>query len=169
MDAAHLVFHAQEDQIQSNLIYSFAHKFHDRRDLLLQSLRLILQFSLDADNGLEDNQQELFQDVVARILDTKTGPPSNGSAFARKCLASLHQLEEWHGRLADQIQSREVLGQTNGSDIYSTLDYQRASVFKQHEALAVVLAYLFKSNRTISEDLRKVFQPIQRVQLSSRN
>jgi nuclear pore complex protein Nup205 len=162
LEAARLVFYAQEDELQSNLIYSVAHTFHDRRDLLLQSLRIILQFSLDVDSGLDDNQQELFQDVVAQILDTKDGPPSNGSIFARKCLESLQSLEEWHTTLAEQIQSREVLGQTNGSEIYSTLDYQKASVFKQHEALAVIVAYLFKSNRTISEDLRKLLEIAQK-------
>lgn len=95
---------------------------------------------------------------MAQILDTKTGPPSNGSMFARKCLKSLQELESWQAHLADQIQSREVLGQTNGFEIYSTLDYQKASLFKQHEALAVVVAYLFKGNRTISEDLRKLLE-----------
>lgn len=140
------------------MIHSVVHTFHDRRDLLLQSLRLILQYSLDIDIGLDDEQQEIFQEVVALILDTRTGPPSNGSAFARKCLKSLEDLEKWQTRLTDQLQSREVFGQTNGWEIYPTLDYQKASLFKQHEALAVSVAHLFKGNRTISEDLRRLLE-----------
>jgi nuclear pore complex protein Nup205 len=140
------------------LIYLVAHKFHDRRDLLLQSLRLILQFSLDGDCGVDDSQQELFQDVVAQILDTKTDPPAPGSIFARKCLKSLEELEQWQTRLADQIQSREILGHTNSLEIHSAFEYQKASLFKQHEALAVVVAYLFKGNWTISADLRKLLE-----------
>ena len=160
LEAASLVFYAEQHHNSSNssLIYSVIHNFHDRRDLLLQTLRLILQYSFDIDTGLDDENQELFQDTVALILDTKTGPPSNGSAFARKCLKSLEDLERWQTQLTDQLQSREVLGQTSGWEIHSTLDFQKASLFKQHEALAVSVAHLFRGNRTISEDLRKLLE-----------
>lgn len=144
------------------LVVDAVSRYHDRRDLLLQTLRITLQESLNFDR--DDGVRSLFQDVVVQILDVKTGPPSNGSAFTLKCLKAMEDIENWIGKVNDQIQTRAILSQARGPEFYATLDFQKSSLFKQHEALAAIVTLLFRGNYTISEDLRKVHAVVKRWQ-----
>jgi nuclear pore complex protein Nup205 len=130
--------------------------FHDRRELLVQSLRLVLRESQDHDD--EDRQQSRMQDVVLHILDIKNGPPSNGSAYARKHISAMRDIENWQVRVTEQAQKATVLGSSLGPEILAVIDLQRSSLSKQHEALGSCLCYLFRGNYTIAEDLRKLLE-----------
>ena len=130
--------------------------YHENRYLLLQSLQIILQ---EAVNGTDDEgPQAQFQAVVSEILEVRTGPASNGSAYTRKCLSILEEVEKWQTKVADHIQAASVMGQPRDHEITALLDFQRLSLSRQHEALGAILALLFKGNYTISEDLRKLLQ-----------
>jgi len=145
---------------EESLIADAVGTFHDRRDLLLQTLRIILQESLNLDS--DETTRQAFRETVAQILDVKSGPPSNGSAFAAKCMGAMDDTEKWQAKIADQLQSKAVLGEPRGPEFYATLEFQRDSLFKQHEALGCILAYLFRGNYTISEDLRKLNNVVRR-------
>jgi len=60
------------------------------------------------------------------------------------------------------FQSQAVLGGPRGVEFYATLEFQRDSLFKQHEALACVLAFLFQGDYTTQEDLRKLHAVLAR-------
>ncbi|KAK5938321.1 hypothetical protein PMZ80_009291 [Knufia obscura] len=137
-------------------------KYHDRRDYLLQDLRLALQQSEDLD--LEEDARAGYKEVVETILDTKNGVIANGSAFARKCMQAMGDIEARQITLNEQIQSKAILSQARGEAFYRTLEFQRSSLFKQHEALGAILALLFRGNHTISEDLRKLHERAQKWQ-----
>lgn len=137
-------------------------KYHDRRDYLLQDLRLVLQQSQDLD--LEEDVRYNYKEVVETILDTKNGVIANGSAFARKCMQSMNDIESRQNKLNEQIQSKAILSHARGEAFYRTLEFQRSSLFKQHEALGAILSLLFRGNYTISEDLRKLHERSQRWQ-----
>ena len=47
-------------------------------------------------------------------------------------------------------------GQLARNEYYSILDFQKNSLFKQHEALGCILTYLFRGDYTNQEDLRKL-------------
>lgn len=130
--------------------------FHNKRDLLLQCLRITLQQSLNTD--MEPENRAYFQTVVAKVLEIDGGGTTagNGSLFARKCLSTLEDIEKLQTKVGDALQSKAVLGEPRGPEFYATLEFQRDSLFKQHEALACSLAYLFQADYTNPEDLRKL-------------
>jgi nuclear pore complex protein Nup205 len=157
LEAAKLTFEAQTDSILPPLpIPTVITTFHERRDLLLQSLQIILQEAVNGSD--EEGTQAVFQSVVSDILEVRTGPVSNGSAYTRKCLSTLQDVEKWQTKVAEHLQAASVVGRSLDSDIVAILDIQRLSLLKQHEALGAIVALLFKGNYTISEDLRKLLQ-----------
>jgi nuclear pore complex protein Nup205 len=158
VEAARLLLEAQAEIRPPGQPSHFAviTHFHERRELLLQSLRLVLRESQQHED--EEGQQNRMQETVLHILDIKNGPPSNGSAFARKCLIAMSDIENWQVRVTEQAQKATVLGSSQGPEILTILEFQRSSLSKQHEALGACLCYLFRGNFTISEDLRKLLE-----------
>ena len=157
LEAAKLTFDAQNDSIlPASPIPTVVTTFHERRDLLLQCLQIILQEAVNGND--EEGTQAQFQSAVSEILDVRTGPVSNGSAYTRKCLSALQDIETWQTRVVEHVQAASVVGPPQNVEVVALLDVQRLSLLKQHEALSVVVALLFKGNYTISEDLRKLLQ-----------
>lgn len=158
LEAAKLLLEGQAGSLlpgQSSL-FEVVTQFHDRRELLVQSLRLVLRESQDHDD--DQGQQSRMQDIVLHILDIKNGPPSNGSAYARKCISAMSEVETWQSRLTQQAQKATVLGSSLSPEILAILDFQRSSLSKQHEALGSCSCYLFRGNYTVAEDLRKLLE-----------
>jgi nuclear pore complex protein Nup205 len=128
--------------------------FHDRRDLVLQNLRMVLQLSQDGD--IEEDIKLNLQDVVKHILEIDTGVVGNASLYTNKCLATMKILQIRQLTVANQIQNRPVSGQLANPEQFAILEFQKASFFKQHEALGCILAYLFRGDYNNQEDLRKL-------------
>lgn len=133
--------------------------FHNRRDLLLQTLRITFEQSLLQE--LEDDYRNALVNIVAQVLDIQSGVLGNGSLFTRKCIDTLGDIEKFQARISDALQSKAILGEPRGPEFYVTFEFQRDSLFKQHEALASILAFLFRGNYTSSEDLRKLHNVVK--------
>lgn len=135
--------------------------FHQRRQFLLECLRLILCESFEVER---ENTQVLMQEMMAYVLEIKDGPLRNASLFARKCMNSMEDIEKWIGMLAEQSQKASIVGQTEDLDIMEAIDLQRQSLLKQHESLGAILCYLFKGPYTSSEDLRLFLNRIRKLE-----
>ena len=128
--------------------------FHERRDLILQNLRLLLQGSENPD--LEENIRNGFLEAVKYVLDTKDGIVANASQYTRKCMAAMGTIEARQLSLNNELQNRPSDGDLGRPEYFSILDFQKNSLFKQHEALGCILGYLFRGDYTSQEDLRKM-------------
>ncbi|EHY53218.1 Nucleoporin [Exophiala dermatitidis] len=164
IEAGRLLIEMQADPkaTSETFVMDAVSNFHNRRDLLLQCLRITLQQSLNMD--LEPSIPDAFRKIVAKVLeiDGAGAAAGNGSLFARKCLSTLEDIEKLQAKVGDALQSKAVLGEPRGPEFYTTLEFQRDSLFKQHEALACILAYLFAGDYTSPEDLRKLHNAVKR-------
>lgn len=161
IEAGRLLIQNQEEPAATDqsFLMNAVSNFHNRRDLLLQCLRITLQQSLLLDP--DDSFRVGFETVVAKVLEIDGGVGGNGSLFARRCLTNLEAVERLQTQIADALQSKAVLGGPRGPEFYATLEFQRDSLFKQHEALACILAYLFQGDYTNQEDLRKLHSAVR--------
>ncbi|EXJ84112.1 hypothetical protein A1O3_04779 [Capronia epimyces CBS 606.96] len=164
IEAGRLLIQMQADSkgTSDTFVTDAVSNYHNGRDLLLQCLRITLQQSLNPE--MEPEIREFFQTIVAKVLEVDGGGTTagNGSRFARKCLSTLEDIEKLQTKVADALQSKAVLGERRGSEFYATLEFQRDSLFKQHEALACSLAFLFQGDYTNPEDLRKLNDAVKR-------
>ena len=142
------------------LIQDAVRHYHDRRLFLLQDIRIILQES----SGTEDDRgyHAQFQSAVREILEIGTGPPSAGSAFLRKCLRSMKNVEDRFTRISEELQGRQALPGQKGTEAYELLDFQRTALFQQHEALGSIVAHLFRNSYSTFNDLRELMKIVQR-------
>lgn len=163
VEAAALFMEAQEgaQQLDRTPLIAAIMRFHQRRQFLLECLRLIFQESFDVER---EEIQELMQNTVAHILQTKEGTFRNASLFARKCLASMEDIEKWLALISDQIQKISIVGQAEDADITEAFEHQRASLIQQHESLGATLCYLFKGTFTSSEDLRFLLDRMRKIE-----
>lgn len=129
-------------------------QFHERRQLLLESLRLVLKQTIGADS--DDETRVILRELVTSILEIKDGPARNGSLYAQKCLAGMAENERWLRALGERIQRALTLDQQPGSELDEILQFQQASLGHQHESLGAILTYLVKANYTGVEDFYKV-------------
>jgi nuclear pore complex protein Nup205 len=163
LEAAALFMSAQEDaqQLDRTPLITAIMQFHERRHFLLECLRLIFQESFDVER---EEIQQLMQNTVAHILETKSGTFRNASLFARKCLSSMEDTEKWLSLLGEQVQKASIVGQAEDVDIMEAIEYQRSSLGQQHESLGAILCYLFKGNFTSSEDFRLLLDRVRKLE-----
>lgn len=134
--------------------------FHERRQFLLECLRLILCESLEVEREVT---QELMQEVMAHVLEIKDRPLRNASLFTRKCMDSMVDIEKWLLLLAEQTQKATVVGDAEDLDTMEAIDFQRLSLLQQHESLGAILCYLFKGPYTSSEELRHLLNRLRKL------
>ncbi|KAL1966846.1 hypothetical protein VTN77DRAFT_3811 [Rasamsonia byssochlamydoides] len=163
LEAAALFMAAQDEaqQLDRTPLITAIMQFHERRHFLLECLRLIFLESFDVER---EQIQELMQNTVAHILETKSGTFRNASLFARKCLSSMEDMEKWLSLLGEQVQKASIVGQAEDADIMEAIEYQRTSLGQQHESLGAILCYLFKGNFTTSEDLRLLLDRMRKLE-----
>ena len=156
VESARLLFDCEEDAraFDRSGLSSAVIRFHERRQSLLECLRLVLKGSTDLD--LEENEREILRELVALILETKDGPARNGSLFAQKCLGGMAVTERWLHSLGDRVQGALTLGQTSSPEQDEILRFQQASLGQQHESLGAIITYLIKANYTGVEEFYKI-------------
>lgn len=164
IEAAKILVKDYSDTVTPSLTFiaKVVADYQDGRDLLLQSLRLVFQNAEDLD--LEEAVRiEVFQRTVVDVLQTQQGS-DNSSAYITKCFTGLQALEERYTMVSNQLQTKQTVGQLAGPEYEAILEFQKGSLFKQHEALSCVLAYLFRGGYSSQGDLHKLANAPQRWQ-----
>lgn len=158
LDAAALFHQAQTESGasgRSDLTCSVI-RFHQRRKELLDCLRIALQIHADPDQELLDGDG--LQVLVERIAQPES--VRKNATFTARCLSSMLEIRTWLRRLYDKIDSLPVTGQTENTEEAERLEYERASLIKQHESLATILFYLAKSKPS-KEDFTTVLNTLK--------
>ncbi|KAI9775555.1 MAG: hypothetical protein M1839_001033 [Geoglossum umbratile] len=158
LEAAGMFMAAREEsesldrsQLETSII-----RFHERRQYVLESLRLVLKLSLDTD--AEEAVCETFKGAVSDILKTKDG----GSAFCQKCLQGLADIKRWMQELAEKTQNASILGLGQVPEFVETTGLQRISLTRQHESLGAILSYLIKAGYAGVEDFNSLLSIVKR-------
>ena len=161
--SARLLLESQQDAdilFRSN-VTSAVIRFHERRQFLLESLRLLFKQSNDLD--CPEEIREASTQLSLLILETKDDPARNGSLYTQKCLAAMVGIEQWLQYLGERHQGDLALGQALSEDHREMMDFQQQSLGKQHESLAAVIQYLIKGNHTGTEDFYKLLEHLPRL------
>lgn len=135
--------------------------FHERRQFLLECLRLVLKQSTDVDS--DEDIRQCCLEIVALVLNTKDGPARNGSLYMRKCLSAMAGLERWLLNLAEKVQSASILEQVETSDVAEIITFQRISIRQQHESLGAIVCLLIRANHTSLEDFYILLDTLRKL------
>ena len=153
---------AEVEKLDRSAYESSIIQFHERRQFLLESLRLILRQSLDVDG--DETVRHAFAEMVALVLRIKDGPVRNGSLFMQKCLSAMTDIERWLQDLAERIQSASILEQTPLSELGEIVGFQRMSLRQQHESLGAITCHLVRAGHTSTPDFYKLLDKLKRME-----
>ncbi|KAL9603047.1 MAG: hypothetical protein Q9219_001411 [cf. Caloplaca sp. 3 TL-2023] len=162
--AAKLILNVQDDAdiLGRSGTLSAVVAFHERRQFLLESLRMLMRNAedLDGDEGLRTIQTHLVSD----ILQVKDGPARNGSLYTRKCFQAMVDIERWLNALAERYQGTLALGEPSTPEYEDFMRFQQSSLTQQHESLGAIMTYLVKGNYTAVDDFYKLLDHLSTVE-----
>ncbi|KAL8930643.1 MAG: hypothetical protein Q9208_000514 [Pyrenodesmia sp. 3 TL-2023] len=164
VESAKLILEAQDDAelLGRSTIVSAVIAFHERRQFLLESLRMLTKNTRDPDCE-EVLRREQLQ-LVADVLEIKDGPARNGSLFTRKCLRAMADIESWINALAESYQGTLALGQPTTTDYEELMSFQQTSLAQQHESLGAIMTYLINGGYTSVEDFYKLLEHLPTIE-----
>jgi nuclear pore complex protein Nup205 len=136
-------------------------RFHEYRSFLAEFLRLAFQLSLD--DEFDPAFREVMQNLVKFIFGTKTTASSDGSNFARKCMATMLDIEDWLNRIAEEVQKWQTLSQTASPAAEEAMGIQQQNLTQQHESIGTILTCIVKGNYAKIEDFRVVLEQAAKV------
>ncbi|KAI4289642.1 MAG: hypothetical protein L6R35_001084 [Caloplaca aegaea] len=164
LESAKLILSAQNDAelLGRSTIVSAVIAFHEKRQFLLESLRMLVRNAQDPD--CEESLRCEHQQLLADILEVKDGPARNGSLFTRKCLKAMVDIESWLNALAERYQGTLALGQPTTPEYEELMTFQQSSLAQQHESLGTVMTYLVKEGYTSVDDFYKLLEHLPTIQ-----
>lgn len=154
VEAASLLLQAQVEAVEldrSPLATSII-LFHQRRQLLLECLRVSLERATTSEN--DEGLAGPFRQLLGLILRRDDGQPGSGSVYWRRCIANMSEIEQWLQRVAESIQRVSITGQVMSAEFSEIMNFQRDSLIKQHESLSTAAFWLVKANHANADDLR---------------
>jgi len=154
LEAAKLCILSQDRGLELQRTTAFAAmlRFHEQREALLTALRLCIRQAVGED--MEAEPRDVFLQLLRLITQGSDGAPSTNTNFVRKNISAMEEIEQWIRLLDNRLQGASIIGQTLGALDVEILDYERASLVRQHESLAVILCYLAKDGHAGVDDYR---------------
>ena len=163
VDAARLLLQGEQkmQELDRPAISCAIIQFHEYRTFLVESLRLILKMSFDEDS--ENEIRGVMEEYVSRVLENRGSKKTNGPAYAKRCISTLLNIEQWLNRLAEQSQRFIAVGQASSPDHDEIMGIQQHNLTQQHESVGTILAHLVKLRYTSLENLRSLLAQMRHV------
>jgi nuclear pore complex protein Nup205 len=157
LDAARLFLDSQDETDTSGQPAHTASiiRFHQRRKVLLDCLRTIVQLAADIDQ--DDIVRDVLEEFVRRIVFAE----GSTTRYIRKCLSSMGEIKTWLQSLADKLSGASVLGQAQQPDFLEAIQFQQTSLVMQHELLGLIVFWLVKLNHSVMADFDLVLETLR--------
>lgn len=154
LESARLLMASQIDAetLDRDVMESAIVRFHEKRQYLLECIRLALKQSIDTE--IDQSLRATFQAVVHELVHPSEGSESSFTAFSERCLRAMVEIVNWLKQLAKKAEGISVLGQSQPPALSEVMEYQRISLIRQHESLGSILAYLTKAKAPRVEELK---------------
>lgn len=127
-------------------------RFHQQRQALLDSLRMVLQISLDTDR--DENEAEAFAATARGLIQGERGGQSESSAYWRKCVDGLVDVESFLKKVGEYRDKIIMTGQDLSGELGEAVAGQRYLLTQQHESMSAVLSHLLRGSYVQPEDYR---------------
>ena len=136
-------------------------RFHQRRQFLLECLRLLLKQSVAPELG--EDLRDIFGQLITLILEAKDGPAHQRPPYVQKCLRAMADIEKWLFALGERQQATLALGQTLEPEVSEIMGVQQQSLEQQHESLGAIVNHLIKANHTGTEDFSILLEHLAKL------
>ena len=142
-----------EDEPDTLSLRAILH-YHRQREVMLDCVRMI--FRKAADQDADDEIALYLQDFVARVMMGEERRRSERSAYWRRCIEGLTDVEASIRKTQDHVQLMAMTGQSLATPNGEALQAQRMFLAHQHETLAAIMTYTIRGNHVEPEDFRQL-------------
>jgi len=159
LDAARIFLEVQDETDSSgrSAITNAIVRFHQRRKHLLDCLCILFRMSVEDEDDDQPDVKAYVQGIVSQIIQTQAGSPT----YIKRCFTSMGDIKTWLKVLAEKLSGAAIINQGQQQDVLETIEYQRVSLVKQHEALATLAFYLAKEKNATSADFENVLETLR--------
>lgn len=133
--------------------------FQQIRQYSLQCLRLSFEKAADAQLG--DSAVSSLDHFISLVLQDSSGKSLSESAYWRRCLEVMEEMEQWVERVSERIQRVTVTEQTQSPEFAEVMEFQHLSLSQQHEELGVIAFRLTLRGQVNAEALRWLLQKLK--------
>ena len=142
-------------------------QFQQRRSFLTASLRLILKIQLSPPNAEtdDDSVQVLMARVMQHVVHNEATRRPDGSAFSRKCLASMMETKQWLDSVGDHALKVAALGAVSTPDVGEIMGFQQQQLTQQHESLGAIVSYLVRANYAPPAEFDRLLDQIRQLDM----
>ncbi|KAI9795691.1 MAG: hypothetical protein M1833_006860 [Piccolia ochrophora] len=160
LEAARQFLLAQHDKqnFGRSIIQTAIIRFNQRREYLLESLRIVLLQSLDVDS--DDAVQEVFTEVVRAVLRVPKGTAPTAFRYPSKCLSAMAYVKKLSQELAERKQAASVSGRAEEPGFAELLIMQQDSISRQHEMLGAIITHLIQTDNTAANDFQTLLSTL---------
>ncbi|KAK8249215.1 nucleoporin Nup186/Nup192/Nup205 [Phyllosticta capitalensis] len=160
IEAAKICYAAQQDivDLDRSLFAASVIRFHERRQFLLESWRLLLKSAADPD-CIDQVRYGVYMRHVLGVEET--GRLQNGHAYWQKCLASMGEIERWLQGVGEGILAGSVVGKAPTSEEMEILNYQRQSLTWQHQSLSAICTLLARAGFISVDNFRVLLDTLK--------
>jgi len=75
----------------------------------------------------------------------------------------MSDIKLWLQQIAEKLSGASVLDKLQHVEVVQMVEYQRVSLVKQHESLAVILVYLVKESHSVMADFDLVLETMRKA------
>jgi nuclear pore complex protein Nup205 len=153
IEAAKLCIESQipGDHAADSLTLRALIRFHQQRQALLDSVRILLQVSLDS-----DGDESPLSGVAKALIQGVGATQSEGSAYWRSCLEGLGDVEAFLKKVSQYKDKIIMTGQKLSGEMGEAVAAQRLLLTQQHESLAAILCYMIRGSYVQPQDYRSL-------------
>jgi nuclear pore complex protein Nup205 len=156
-------------------------RFHQRRQFLLESLRLAFQIGYeddaddedaDVDNESPEEQQRrlnagqlrtLMRNFIALVLNFGDHRIENASKFWDKCISGMDTIEKELQKVGDRMQRASIVGQNLSLDEEQIMEYEKNTLDLQHESLGAITAFLVQHGSVFPDNFRRLLGKVKQL------
>jgi nuclear pore complex protein Nup205 len=134
-------------------------QYHESREILLEIFRLVLKLSLE--ETVDEEPRSVFQQAIHLSLHKENTIAGQKNGSVGRCIEYMGQVRSSLFNLAQKIQNISVIGRAEPQEIAELIEFQRASLLRQHESLGCILFYLVKSKYASADDFKAIISKIK--------
>ncbi|KAL5443771.1 hypothetical protein PMIN07_002944 [Paraphaeosphaeria minitans] len=129
-------------------------RFHRHREYILLCLRILMKAALDSgeDEPAQDDRLQLAVDLIVGVHGTNNF--ASAYQFWGRCLDSMGDIETWLQKIAERLQSAQIVGQSQAASFNEVMTYQLQSLTRQHENLAAICTHMVRKGFANMENLK---------------
>ncbi|KAI9671349.1 MAG: hypothetical protein M1831_004258 [Alyxoria varia] len=166
LDAAALCIDAQQsiESLDRSPLAASVYLYHDRREYVLECLRLCLEKVVLGQEEGEDLPRYIpCTSFLDQVMSSGGKAPNPTSQYWEKCINAMMEAENSQQHVIQRLHTISMTGQRQSEELATLMNFQLASLKRQHDLLGSVAFWLAKYKEVDFVGLRHITTHLKQI------